>query len=91
MAYGTLPVVTDLGGLHDTVVDADADPDHGTGIVAPWPTGAALTDALHRGAALHRKRARRVLAQANGMAVDWSWAGPAADHVAIYRAVSHGV
>ena len=87
MAYGTLPVVTDLGGLHDTVVDADHDPERGTGIVAPWPTGAALADALHRGTALWRKRARRVEAQANGMAVDWSWAGPAAEHVEIYRTV----
>lgn len=85
MAYGTLPVVTDLGGLHDTVIDADTDPEHGTGIVAPWPTGAALADAFHRGAALWRNRTRRARARANGMAPDWSWAGPAAEHVAIYR------
>lgn len=87
MAYGTLPVVTDLGGLHDTVVDADDDPEHGTGILAPWPTGAALTDAFHRGAALWRDRKRRAAARANGMSVDWSWAVPAADHLAIYRDV----
>jgi len=88
MAYGTLPVVTDLGGLHDTVVDADTDPEHGTGILAPWPTGAAMTDALHRGAALWRDRKRRAAARANGMAVDWSWRGPAAEHLQIYRAIS---
>ncbi len=85
MAYGTVPVVTDLGGLHDTVVDADADPDAGTGILAPWPTGAALTDALHRGAALWRDRTRRARARDNGMAIDWSWAGPAAQHRELYR------
>ncbi len=88
MAYGTLPVVTDVGGLHDTVVDADADPDAGTGIVVPWPTGAALADGLHRSARLWRDRTRRARARDNGMAVDWSWAGPAAEHRAIYRAVS---
>lgn len=88
MAYGTLPVVTDLGGLHDTVVDADADPEHGTGILAPWPTGAALADAFHRGAALWRDRSRRNTARANGMAVDWSWARPAAEHAAIYRSLA---
>ena len=35
MRYGTLPVVTDVGGLHDTVVDVDDAPTHGTGVVVP--------------------------------------------------------
>ncbi len=35
MRYGTLPLVTDVGGLHDTVVDVDREPTHGTGIVVP--------------------------------------------------------
>ena len=34
MRYGTLPVVTDVGGLHDTVVDVDDRPRDGTGFVA---------------------------------------------------------
>ncbi len=33
MAYGTLPVVADVGGLHDTVVDLDAPGD----LAAPVP------------------------------------------------------
>jgi starch synthase len=88
MAYGTLPVVTDVGGLHDTVIDADRDPALGTGIVVPWSTGAALTDGLHRGAALWRDRKRRTAARANGMAEDWSWVVPAAEHRAIYRSLT---
>jgi starch synthase len=88
MAYGTLPIVTDVGGLHDTVIDADRDPSRGTGIVAPWATGAALTDAIHRGVALWRDRSRRNAARANGMSADWSWKQPADQHRAIYRALA---
>ena len=48
MRYGTLPVVTDVGGLHDTVVDADEHPATGTGFLAAAPAPADLVDALHR-------------------------------------------
>lgn len=88
MAYGTLPIVTDVGGLHDTVIDADHDPSAGTGVVARWPTGAALTDALHRGVALWRDRKRRNAARVNGMSQDWSWAAPAEAHRQIYCALA---
>ena len=47
MRYGAIPVVTDVGGLHDTVVDADDEPD-GTGFRAPEATSVAFTSALFR-------------------------------------------
>ena len=47
MRYGAIPVVTDVGGLHDTVADADYEPD-GTGFRAPEPTSVAFTSALFR-------------------------------------------
>ena len=31
MRYGTLPLVTNVGGLHDTVIDVDDAPTRGTG------------------------------------------------------------
>ena len=50
MRYGTLPVVTDVGGLHDTVIDIDDHPVEGTGLVARRGRAPlALLDALHRG------------------------------------------
>ena len=48
MRYGTLPVVRRTGGLADTVIDADADPEAGFGFVFERPAPAALFGALFR-------------------------------------------
>ena len=85
MRYGTLPVVTDVGGLHDTVVDIDDQPDDGTGLVARTATPVALLDALHRGVRALGVPTRRQAMQRRGMTADWSWDGPARQHVALYQ------
>ena len=85
MRYGTLPVVTDVGGLHDTVVDLDDDPDRGTGWRAAAPDTSALHQAFVRAVRGWADPAVRTPAQLRGMTADWSWAEPAAHHVALYR------
>jgi starch synthase len=85
MRYGTLPVVTDVGGLHDTVVDLDADPAEGTGWTAPAPDPLALLDALHRAVRGWSRPAERTAAQRRGMEADWSWNAPAARHLELYE------
>jgi len=88
MRYGTLPVVTDVGGLHDTVVDVDADPARGTGITAARATGIDLLDAWHRAVRAHGNRARRDAMRRRGMAADWSWREPALAHIEHYRRIA---
>jgi starch synthase len=90
MRYGALPVVTDVGGLHDTVADADEQRD-GTGFVAPEPTAVAFTSALFRAARrLATARQRHAIVK-RVMKLDWSWAGPTRDYVALYeRLVGRG-
>jgi starch synthase len=88
MAYGNLPVVSDVGGLHDTVVDADADRAGGTGVRMVTNDLAGLVDAMHRGAALWRDPVRRRTAQSNGMLIDWSWTEPAKLYIEQYRAIA---
>lgn len=85
MRYGTLPVVTDVGGLHDTVVDVDTDPTHGTGVVAAEVSPAGVVDALHRAGRLFADRERRDSARVRGMGADWSWEEPAREHVRHYE------
>lgn len=90
MAYGTIPVVTDVGGLHDTVTDADDDPEGGTGIVSAGVSAAGVVDALHRAVRLWSVRKRRFAVIRNGMAIDWSWTAPAREYAALYAAVAAG-
>jgi starch synthase len=85
MRYGTLPVVTDVGGLHDTVVDLDEDPARGTGWHASTADAASLLDALERAVRGWSDPGVRAAAQRRGMTADWSWREPAAEHLDLYR------
>ena len=90
MRYGTLPLVTDVGGLHDTVIDVDDSPSRGTGVVVPRPTSVALMDGLHRMAKAYAQPRRRAAMQRRGMAIDWSWKRPAATHIDWYQRLVDG-
>jgi len=83
MRYGAIPVVTAVGGLVDTVLDADLDP-RGTGFVAGRSTPEDVMAALFRAARRSRNRRRRRSLQKRIMAIDWSWATPAERYRALY-------
>lgn len=85
MRYGTIPVVTGVGGLRDTVIDADAHPEVGNGFVASAPTVGAVGKALERAVSAWRSTRRRGALRQRGMAQDWSWRGPADRYVALYE------
>ncbi|MFN0100050.1 MAG: glycogen synthase GlgA [Gemmatimonadaceae bacterium] len=88
MRYGALPVVARVGGLADTVVDANEmalTSKAGTGIVFSPATRDALELAIERTVALWRDRAAWRLVQKRGMATDVSWTRPAARYAALYR------
>ena len=87
LRYGTLPLVRRVGGLADTVVDANDDAlrdDRATGFSFDVATPAALEHALLRAAALFRQPEawRRVMQRA--MAQDFSWTGAAQTYMALY-------
>lgn len=88
MAYGAIPVVTGVGGLADTVVDADRCPTSGTGFVAASAEPAPLIDALHRAHRAWRSNRRRVAIQRRGMTADWSWRKPAQAYAELYEALA---
>jgi starch synthase len=82
--YGTVPIVSRVGGLVDTVTDADEVPASGTGLMCD-PNAASLRDALERALVLYRDPARYAAVQQRGMARDFSWEVAAAGYETLYR------
>ena len=85
LRYGTLPLARRTGGLADTVFDADADPERGNGFAFEAATPAALLDAARRGMRAYADRERWLSFQRRGMAIDWSWRGPALRYLGAYE------
>jgi starch synthase len=70
--YGTVPIVSRVGGLIDTVIDADQHPATGSGLMAD-PNAASVRDALQRALILYADHLRYAEVQQRGMAKDFSW------------------
>jgi starch synthase len=82
--YGTVPIVSRVGGLADTVIDADADPQNGTGLMCE-PNADSLRDALRRAVVLFADAGRYQAVQRRGMARDFSWKVAAAAYERLYQ------
>lgn len=85
MKYGTVPVVRNTGGLSDTVVDADRDPERGTGFTFDGYDAEELKDAVLRSLAAYADRERWKAIVLRGMEKDFSWDAAARQYVALYE------
>ena len=86
MRYGAVPVVTGVGGLVDTVPDADATRATASASSPPRPTSADLLAAMFRAGRRHRPTgASGTRSSARGMSIDWSWAAPASEYIDAVR------
>jgi len=88
LRYGALPVVSRVGGLADTVIDAnEAARAAGvaTGIVFAPATAGGLRHALHRAASLWADHGDWVRLQRAAMEADVGWTTPARKYAALYR------
>lgn len=87
MRYGATPVVTAVGGLVDTVPDADADTRNGVGFVAKNVESLDILAAMFRAARRVKDKRRAATLQKRMMAIDWSWVGPAQTYLQLYEAL----
>ncbi|MEP6864691.1 MAG: glycogen synthase GlgA [Deltaproteobacteria bacterium] len=81
MRYGTIPVVTAVGGLRDTVADP------GTGVRFDTPTVLPFLHALERAIALVRDLPQCAAVRRAAMTRDSSWTASALEYVKLYRSL----
>jgi starch synthase len=84
MHYGTVPIVTRVGGLVDTVTDVDDHPKEGTGLVVD-PDAGSLRKGLGRALELFADKPRMKATILRGMKKDFSWSQTARGYEALYR------
>jgi starch synthase len=94
LRYGCVPLVSRVGGLADTVIDANEmalAAKAGTGVVFSPVSADALTAAIERTATLWADRTAWRGLQRRAMATDVSWARPAAKYAELYRSLAGDV
>ena len=90
LRYGATPIVSHVGGLADTVIDAnEAATAAGvaTGVQFSPTSDEALSYALGRALDLFHDKGTMRRLRLNGMRADVSWRGPARRYAALYRSL----
>ena len=85
LRYGAVPIVSRVGGLEDTVVDADAAALTATGFKFAPVTSENLATALRRAHAVFGDRPVWRTIQGNGMRTNVSWRDRARRYADLYR------
>ena len=91
LRYGAAPIVARVGGLADTVIDANEAAlaaGVATGLQFAPPAIAPFVYALRRAAGLYQDSATMHRLRLNGMRADVSWRGPAKRYAALYREIA---
>ena len=91
MRYGTVPIVSRVGGLADTVRDVgdDATPAaRANGIVFDGDTPEAMCEAIARGLGWYGRQRHWRSLQRTGMQGDFGWEGPARQYLAMYASLA---
>lgn len=83
LKYGTIPIVRAVGGLKDTVKDADSE--GGYGYVFENPNPDEAVQAIERALAKHHQRRQWGVIRARAMRLDFSWDKSAKKYIELYN------
>jgi len=88
LGYGTIPIVRDVGGLADTIIDANEETIRAgtaTGFAFDQPTGTAMLDCIDRALGMRARPIPWHRMQQRAMTRDFSWDSSARRYLAIYQ------
>ncbi|MGA2244731.1 MAG: glycogen synthase GlgA [Verrucomicrobiota bacterium] len=84
LRYGTIPVVRATGGLDDSVIDYNQDPERADGVKFYEYTSRALAKAIRKALAIYARPELLREFRRNAMKVDFSWAKTVEEYVKVY-------
>jgi len=91
LRYGATPIVSRVGGLADTVIDANEAAlaaGVATGVQFAPPTVESLGHAIDRAFDIYHNPVALRRMRLNGMRQDVSWRGPARHYAELYRSIA---
>jgi starch synthase len=88
LRYGTIPIVRVTGGLDDSVIDPNEDPDLANGIKFQEASTRALAKAIRKALVLFSNPDLLEHFRENGMAADFSWNRTTTEYLRIYDSLA---
>ena len=88
LRYGTVPIVNNVGGLADSVIDLNekhSNLEVETGLVMKQTTGKALYSQIVKAINVYQDQSKWLRLIKNGMQKDFSWKHSASDYVELYK------
>jgi len=85
--YGTLPLVTRVGGLADTVIDLNESKDNANGFVIDSTSTPNLIQGMQSAIKTYSDKKQWQTMQRNAMLADYSWSESASHYIDMYEAI----
>jgi starch synthase len=89
LRYGTIPVVSPVGGLLDTVTDITASKKKGNGFLLSSYSVSGLLEAVDRADGIYNQKEKYAELVTHAMACRWTWEDSARKYEEIYKECTH--